>query len=132
MVFEKLEMLTVAALGMIFRPDRFTLPIPSLHSGPKSASNYAQFETRVNPCSPQYHMMTMRNTRYSTSQRFIERFDLDIVTLKAKANLPPWYRNHLDMLVRAVFLLSSCAAHFPRTCACDLFFLLESNRCFIL
>ncbi|CAM9929328.1 unnamed protein product, partial [Ectocarpus sp. 12 AP-2014] len=46
----------------------------------------------------EYHMMTMRNTRYSTSQRFIERFDLDIVTLKAKANLPPWYRNHLDML----------------------------------
>ncbi|CAM9252742.1 unnamed protein product [Ectocarpus sp. 8 AP-2014] len=55
-------------------------------------------------------MMTMRNTRYSTSQRFIERFDLDIVTLKAKANLPPWYRNHLDMLVRAAFLLSGCAA----------------------
>jgi len=46
---------------------------------------------------PQYHMMTMRQAWYSTSQRFIERFDLDLVTLTA--NLPPWYRNHLTMLV---------------------------------
>ncbi|CAM9307230.1 unnamed protein product [Scytosiphon promiscuus] len=44
----------------------------------------------------EYHMMAMRNTRYSTSQRFIERFDLDLVTLGS--NLPPWYRNHLAML----------------------------------
>lgn len=49
------------------------------------------------PVLCQYHMMAMRNTRYSTSQRFIERFDLDLVTLGS--NLPPWYRNHLAMLV---------------------------------
>eukprot|EP00752_Nemacystus_decipiens_P015194 g13529.t1 len=44
----------------------------------------------------EYHMLTMRTTWYSTSQHFIERFDLDLVTLTA--NLPPWYRNHLTML----------------------------------
>ncbi|CAM9525456.1 unnamed protein product [Pylaiella littoralis] len=46
----------------------------------------------------EYHMMTMRNTRYSMSQVFIERFDLDLVTLNSTDNLPPWYRNHLIML----------------------------------
>eukprot|EP00903_Cladosiphon_okamuranus_P008491 g8158.t1 len=44
----------------------------------------------------EYHMMTMRETWYSTSQQFIERFDLDLVSLTA--NVPPWYRNHLTML----------------------------------
>lgn len=74
-------------------------------------------------------MMTMRNTRYSMSQRFIERFDLDIVTLKAKANLPPWYKNHLDMLVRAVFLLSSCTT-FPADVYVRFLFC-SWNRCFM-
>lgn len=49
------------------------------------------------PRQTQYHMLTMRNTSYDTNQRFIERFDLELVTLKA--NLPTWYREHLDMLV---------------------------------
>lgn len=46
----------------------------------------------------------MRNTQYNTSQRFIERFDLDLVTLKA--NVPPWYKEHLTMLVRHACLVS--------------------------
>lgn len=59
------------------------------------------------PCPVQYHMMTMRNTRYSMSQVFIERFDLDLVTINSTDKLPPWYRNHLTMLVRYIYIYSS-------------------------
>lgn len=40
----------------------------------------------------------MRNTSYNLNQRFIERFDLDLVTLNE--NIPSWFREHLTMLVR--------------------------------
>lgn len=53
----------------------------------------------------------MRNTSYDTNQRFIERFDLDLVTLKA--NLPAWYREHLNMLVRLACLSIQTPTLYP-------------------
>lgn len=73
----------------------------------------------VRPCSypPQYHMMTMRNTRYSMSQVFIERFDLDLVTLNSTDKLPPWYRNHLTMLVRGIVFFSTVMVSESNSCS---------------
>lgn len=44
-------------------------------------------------------MLTMTSSSYDNNQRFIERFDLDLVTLKGN-NLPSWFSEHLTMLVR--------------------------------
>jgi hypothetical protein len=50
--------------------------------------------------------MTASGNTYDGNERFIERFDLDLVILPARDRLPSWMALHLDMLV------STIIAHF--------------------
>jgi hypothetical protein len=43
--------------------------------------------------------MTATGNTYDGNERFIERFDLDLVILPARDRLPSWMALHLDMLV---------------------------------
>jgi hypothetical protein len=51
--------------------------------------------------APQYRSVTATTNTYDVNERFIERFDLDLVVLPPRDQLPPWLALHLDMLVRS-------------------------------